>query len=774
LSAFILEPTGSLPGAVMPSIATTREAGADWFVTSEGLPDTITMAIPDFCQRTCGMTGTTDGDDMNVVWWTEPSGVSVYWTLSGGRSYTARSVPSTPLRFDFRTEAPASEMVTDDPGYLGLFGSRDQGAAVSDDGGRTWNSWPEHFNDFSSSLFAFPDEARGQALDRAVDRYLVAELDQSGALLATHAKYQDVLGWLVAPAQNVTGQLTALTSVGDASLLLATTTDGIWLGQQSTLDTVRWQSLVTVPGLRHAQAAGALVWMHDDTSVRVIEPGVLPLLLGVPPLPPSIADLELPPFDPANPIGPLPGTLATADRTVRVTPGEAVDVALLLDVPALKPKLDLMFLVARNGSMDDELDELTDEFFFILKQLQDRKVNVNVGIGVYGSQVRYHRYRDIGPANDRFKKIVDDINGFGRTLSAFTAIDAAMAGTIYPVSGDKFATYKGLEAHWRANSTRIVLHVADAVPFGNSDDATPAVAHAALQEVGALHLGLIVGGRGATDWSPMDELARASGALATKPVDCNGDGITDLEPGDPLVCEYQSDEASRLAGDLGLLADFATVIVDALDAATAISPLSFHTTTPSLVTSFAAIAGTTQLDLLQPTSLPSRASITCSQDLAGTVTTTRLSVASGTRGLATTTLEIICGELPVALAAPIVAAAAIAPDPAVAAEPALLNPVPPVVAPAPLPVANAPASSNVMPNSAVAGAEQREEQFQQAMIGKGQSQQEPSAEFAFSALRPRQDRSAPATLVIGAAMALGAAGALARQRQQVCRPVRVR
>ncbi|MFT5223034.1 MAG: hypothetical protein ACI867_001344, partial [Glaciecola sp.] len=349
-------------------------------------------------------------------------------------------------------------------------------------------------------------------------------------------------------------------------------------------------------------------------------------------------------------------------------------------------------------------------------------------------------------------------------------------GTIYPVSGDKFATYKGLETHWRPNSTRIVLHVADAVPFGNSDDATPAIAQAALREVGALHLGLIVGGRGATDWSPMDELARASGALATKPVDCNGDGITDLEPGDPLVCEYQSDEASRLAGDLGLLADFATVIVDALDAATAISPLSFHTTAPALVTSFAAVDGTNQLDLLQPTSLPSRASITCGQDLAGTMTTTRLSVASGTRGLATTTLEIVCGELPVALAAPIVAAAAIAPEPAVAAEPALVTHVPPVVAPAPLPVANAPASSNVMPNSGVAGAEQREEQFQQAMIGKGQSQQEPSAEaeFAFSALRPRQDRSVPATLVIGAAMALGAAGALARQRQQVRRPARVR
>ncbi|MFT5222951.1 MAG: putative acetyltransferase, partial [Glaciecola sp.] len=256
--------------------------------------------------------------------------------------------------------------------------------------------------------------------------------------------------------------------MGDASLLLVTTTDGIWLGQQTALDSVTWQPLVAVPGQRHAQAAGELVWMHDDTAVRVIDPDVLPLLLGVPPLPPSIAELNLPPFDPANPIGPLPGTLATADRTVRVTPGEAVDVDLLLDVPALAPKVDLMFLVARNGSMDDELDELTDEFFFILKQLQDRKVDVNVGIGVYGSQVRYHRYRDIGPANDSFKKIVDDIHGYGGTLSAFTAIDAAMVGTIYPVSGDKFATYKGLETHWRPNSTRIVLHVADAVPFGNS------------------------------------------------------------------------------------------------------------------------------------------------------------------------------------------------------------------------------------------------------------------------------------------------------------------
>ncbi|MFT5222952.1 MAG: hypothetical protein ACI867_001262 [Glaciecola sp.] len=202
LSAFILEPTGSLPGTVTPSIATTREAGADWFVTSEGLPDTIAMTIPDYCQRTCGMTGTSDGDDMNVVWWTEPSGVSVYWTLSGGRSYTARSVPSTPLQFDFRTETPANEMVTDDPGYLGLFGSRDEGAAVSDDGGRTWNSWPEHFNDFSASFFAFPDEARGQALDRSVDRYLVAELDPSGALVATHAKYQDVLGWSHRPRRS--------------------------------------------------------------------------------------------------------------------------------------------------------------------------------------------------------------------------------------------------------------------------------------------------------------------------------------------------------------------------------------------------------------------------------------------------------------------------------------------------------------------------------------------------------------------------------------------
>lgn len=763
ISAFVVEPTGALPGTVVPSVATSRDGGAEWFVSTEGLPDTITMEVPDFCARTCGMVGTTDGDQMITLWFTEPGGVSVYWTISGGRSWTPRSVPSSsPLRLDFRTEPPASEMVIDHPGYLGLFGSRPDGATVSDDGGRTWNSWPEHFGDFGDLTFAFPDEQRGAAPDgRLIDRYLVAGLDEDGGLVATHAKYQDVLGWSVSPATGVTGEVTGLTNLGDASLLLVSTTTGIFLGQQVALDAVTWSPLVDVPGQRHVQAAHGQVWMHDDTDVRVIDPDVLPLLLDVPPAPTPIAELDLPPFDPANPIGPLPGAFRGLDGVVTVPVGREVELPLSLDLPALDPKVDLFFMVARHDSMQDELDSLKDEFFFIIKDLQERDVDVNVGIGVYGSQVRYHRYRDIGPANDEFKAIVDDIYGFGVPLSAYTALDAALVGTVYPQSGDKFATFPGLEVHWRPNATRVMLHVTDQVPSKEDDGPPPQVAQDALTEVGVLHLGLIAGGRGASDWRPFENLARVSGAIANTPLDCNGDGVADLQPGDPIVCEYLAGATSGLATGLPVLGDLSEVVVDALDSATAISPLSFHTTVPDLVTSFAASDGTSQLDLLAANVVPAVAAVRCTQPFLDQLTTVRLSAASGTRGLATTTIDVVCGQLPVPpppAPAPVVVPA---PEPA-PVEPAIVTQVAPALAPAPVPVAQAPAPSNIVPNSGFAAAEQREEQFQQAGIGRDQQQPDAETELAFSARRDRND--APATLAIGAAMTIGA-GALARRRQ---------
>ncbi len=782
LSAWVLAPSATLPGRVVPMVATTRDGGGEWIEVTDGLPDSIQMELPaGGCDRTCGMVGTTDGDDTVYLWFTEPAGVSVYWTLSGGRVFSVRSEPARPLRFDVRTDLPADEMVTDDPGYFGLFGvRRSEGATASDDGGRTWNEWPEHFGDFPGVEFGFPDEAVGEAADRRVDRYLVAELDPStGVLLATHAKYSDVLGWHRAPTAGVTGRVTGMTSLGDASIVAVTTTDGVFVGEQVGLAEVVWRPLVERPGLRRAQFAGDRLWLHDGASIAAIDPDVLPRLLDLPPVPVPPAQLDLPPFDPANPYQPLPGTLEAASTRIEVSPGASVDLDLVLDVPATDARVDLVFLVARHGSMDDDLESLAREIMFIVKDLVAAGVDVNVGVGVYGSQVRYHRYRDVGVPDDEFKKVVEDIHGFGDASAAYTALDAALAGMIFPATATKFATFKGIEFHWRPNSTRLMVHVTDTVPFTDDEQtgepgATVEDGHRALVEADVLHLGLVAGngtGVEADDWTRMRELSAVSGALAVNPIDCNGDGITDLRPGDPIVCFLPAGATNGTVAGLNLLPGLSEVMVDLVDAATDIAPLEFFTTTPELVPVLGAADGRTTIDLKADVRVPTRASLTCGPELAGEVVTTRLSAVSGTRGLATTTLDIACGV------AAVVPPAVAAPTAAVEDEPApveVIAPVPVVPAAAPVPVANTPASSNVLPNQGFASAEQREQQAQAAHIGKDrQRQPDAEAEFAYTRLRSREDATAPLTLAAGAAMAVGAAGALARRRRGVAVPGRV-
>ncbi len=775
VSALVFEPSPIVPNQVALRVLTTRDAGNTWIDIDEGLPEDAQIDQPETCDRTCGMVGTTDGDDTLYLWFTEPAGVNLYWSISGGRSFTPRSVPADPLGFEVRTTQPAEQMVTDDPGYFGLFGSRaGAGATASDDGGRTWNTWPEHFEDFPDATFAFPDETPGQAADREVDRLLVAELDGAGALVATHAKYTDVLGWHRAPAAGVTGRVTGLTSLGDASVLAVTTTDGIWVGEQLRLAEIVWRPLLEGSDLRDVQFADGLLWVHDGDGIQALDPRVLPRLLDLPPVPTPPAELNLPPFDPANPIGPLPGTFTGVDDVVRLTPGQETLVDLDLAVPSTEPAVDIFFLIARHGSMQDDLDTLTREFFFVVKDLVERGVDVNVGVGVYGSQVRYHRYRDIGPPNDEFKKILDDIYGFGPVSAAYTAIDAAMVGTVYPDTATRFGTYKGLETHWRPNTTRVVVHVTDQEPMtddelNGEEGATIEQARDALVEVGALHLGLVSGDTNTplATYAParMQDLSRVSGAIAVAPIDCNGDGIDDVPAGEPIVCFVPAGGTNEAVSDLGLLAGFGDVVVDLLGAATDISPLTFHTTTPELVTRIGAVGDVTTIDLRTDSLIPAVAAIRCSNDLAGTTTTTRLSAASGTRGLATTTLQIQCGEPPV-VPAPVVAAAA-APAPAAVQQPVTqqVQVVPPA---APPPIANVPPSTNVIPNTGFASAEQREEQRQEAHIGRDAPREDAEAEFAFSAVR-RTDPAPAATLVIGSAMALGAAGALARRRQFAAR-----
>ncbi|MFT5223185.1 MAG: hypothetical protein ACI867_001498 [Glaciecola sp.] len=543
--------------------------------------------------------------------------------------------------------------------------------------------------------------------------------------------------------------------------------------------------------------------LTDSSIVWFRGPFTLPVTGDIqfaPPLEVPNFDFDLPAFDPLNPLGRLPGTLAVPPGIIALEVGESTTAEVTLDLPRSPTPLDVFFLFDQSGSMQAEMEALARGMQTIANELTRRRIDLNVGLGGYSGGWRYQLHRDIGAPDAEFQSKLQSMRAGGGSgiEPAYTALHQIATGTGLPSTAAGTGPPKGWNAHWRNGAIRVVVNLTDerlqVERFPSVTEATQALIDQEIR-----HIGLISGDRVDFDsdadnptsldsgvnesdspFGPVAVLSRRTGALAPSAgADCSRDGEIDIQPGFPLAC-YLSPLATLGPEDdsIEIIPNLADVVIDILESVTQEETIEFYAQAPDVITSITALVNPT-VDIRQPQTIPARLAITCPLAQSGKILRPLVSAVASSRFLAANNVVIACGPVDFG---PLLAPAALA----AAAAPAQAPPPPPVPVPVAASVqvsaqaasgANAAqiSSANAMvPQVGMAGAVQQDQSMQVASIAKSaaDSGDSPGLALEYSTRREQPDQ-APVTLMLGAAMTMGV-GVLARRRRTAGAAARVR
>lgn len=230
--------------------------------------------------------------------------------------------------------------------------------------------------------------------------------------------------------------------------------------------------------------------------------------------------------------------LVPASTTLVLKPGEHRKVSYQLQLPPVPGPLDVYFLMDTTASMDDAIDGLRESIQQIIDSLATSHLDVQMGLGdfrdvdhVTDSYV-YRRDAAIGPPGPALARGLE-------SLSTHGGIDEPEGDTIALVEavtgkGRPGLVPPGQDARFRKGSTKVILLVTDA-PMHKEPPVYPTLAEvdAALGPVRVL--GISVGSAGLAD---LRQVAQDSDGVAPdEGLDCDGDGIAEIDPGEPAVCQ---------------------------------------------------------------------------------------------------------------------------------------------------------------------------------------------------------------------------------------------
>ena len=280
-------------------------------------------------------------------------------------------------------------------------------------------------------------------------------------------------------------------------------------------------------------------WLRGYTELAAFVPGPLP-------------GNRFPPRPRFDPVAarladrpPVPGELnpRALDRDLGVEGSETVDYRL--DLPALPTPVDIWFLVDTSGSMAGAHRGLQTGIRDIVAKLDALGMDAWYGLGVFpdGPTIPYGRYADIGPPGGELYAALDRLGttGGGNELHP-TALYQTVTGAGQPDAG----LSEGLGASFRPEALKIIIHASDE-PYGydpsgpTQEEAAEALVAAKVRHVGLdLTDGATLPGAGEIVSSlraDHDEMATATETFAPPGgIDCNGDGLKELEEGDPITC----------------------------------------------------------------------------------------------------------------------------------------------------------------------------------------------------------------------------------------------
>jgi len=472
-----------------------------------------------------------------------------------------------------------------------------------------------------------------------------------------------------------------------------------------------------------------------------------------------------------RPTGLTKPVLTVEKPTVTVAPGETVANAVDFGVPPSPVPIDVFFLMDTTNSMGPAIAGLREGVKDIATNLKKR-TNGSACFGVgdvrdesvtqgQGSSVM-RPYRLVQPITcdlGELKRGVDELvegggnqtQAEGQTIALTQAVSGK--GQLEPP-----AVLPGQDAHFTAPTRVIVLLTDAAFMTGKQGGFTFPTIDETVQTLNAYHdvkvVGVVVHTANDFHAALADVTAVAKGTHTYAPefgVDCDGDGVMDVPPGEPLVCETDNSAPAIEPAITALL-------LGVKDPGTIASRIDDPHHVVARVD-----GGTSRIvNLKRENHLLYDLHLTCSAAQDGEDLPVRL--VQTVRGD-----TVVVGEIVVRCRSAVVPpevskpprVAEPEPDPPLPRpRPIVLALVPPAFQP---PVPNNPIS-NINPNAGLSQEEQQ--QFQVATVTQGAQEDEEAedVELAMSGVRP--DDAAAASLLLGAATVVSVAYALRRRTQR--------
>ncbi|HVF19294.1 MAG TPA: hypothetical protein VNA14_03525 [Mycobacteriales bacterium] len=416
---------------------------------------------------------------------------------------------------------------------------------------------------------------------------------------------------------------------------------------------------------------------------------------------PRLAPPPLPPIGRLGECVPPPlgdSAFRPSTKVVVLRPGERRRVGYDLNLPPVPSDLDVNFMLDTTGSMGGVIAGLREDIKGIVENICDEGVPVEFGLadfrehhgpwssgaGLIGGggaddpyQYPYKRRLPISPVGPALRNAIGELDtGGGATDGSDSGLDALYQaatgnGRKDPVNG-KVLIRPGLSAEFRPSSLKVIVVAIDT----SWREETPGYPGPAFETVarelrlrGIKVIGLAIGENNAighlkTNKQQLGEMATATGTLAPPGgTDCDADGTTELNAGDPLVCVLHDpgrdsvELGPAMTGLLGALQDRASIGIELVADPTVL-----------------AAGGTQQrddIDVKKPSRLAFDSWFVCDEAGFGRTFPVEVNAVSRGRLLAKTSVVVRCGapkkplppELPPKVFIAPVVAAAIPPPP---------------------------------------------------------------------------------------------------------------
>ncbi len=260
----------------------------------------------------------------------------------------------------------------------------------------------------------------------------------------------------------------------------------------------------------------------------------------------------------------LTGVLTPQGNRIVLEPGTSETIRYILDLPPVPKPMDVYFLVDTSSSMDWSIAAVRENLKLMIARLKDAIGDVHFGVGEYhdypippyGTEgdYAYRRALDLGPPGPRLTAAIGSLvaegglDGPESQLAALLQTATGSGQDLPPAKASSADIPPCIQANFRSGALKVIVHITDAQFHDEPGYPGPTWQETinALVEREILQVGIATGYEIHTGYSDQDlsRIARATGTLASEPVDCDGDGEITREPypvdriaGEPLVCQ---------------------------------------------------------------------------------------------------------------------------------------------------------------------------------------------------------------------------------------------